>query len=528
MQDGWADTSLMDADGPFKGISVRVPLPALPDVTAISSTLGQRLDVAVKSGFDAGGVSFSGSGTGYFDKDLSLWDVNLSVQGKLDLKSKYGDFSKLGLGSGGSLSVSGDKATTTITLGGQKIDIDVNRGTVEDDIRRAFDEVAPGVTANPAVDAAIKELANQVLEPALAGVYQEEQALRADLREAYWKLLRVLETQGKSLPQPYWPEPEPEIKCFARQTPIAMGDGSFRMIEDIRAGDTVLSFDPTADHGRGALVPRRVTRLYHNTTTEWVRLSWTEDGEARELIATPGHHMLDQYGRFPRLDAMLREGRATVVLASGALAEVLAERIVYSAATAHLFERAQSALAIAGNAALKPAPVDAWATYNFEVEELHTYVAGGVRVHNDSGALGALGNAIDDGLDAALGGKDHDGSVRDILTDAATLPFHAAGEIIDGLEKFANKFGAAVGDMFRNIASGEAFRPVDMGGTSRTDLWHDPMGTIGTLAQQRFSNEQSNSAPAGWTWVPNGGGAALVDKDGHRRNRHRLDMINES
>jgi hypothetical protein len=37
---------------------------------------------------------------------------------------------------------------------------------------------------------------------------------------------------------------------------------------------------------------------------------------------------------------LLRDGRATVVLASGKLAEVTAERIVYSAETAHLFERA--------------------------------------------------------------------------------------------------------------------------------------------------------------------------------------------
>ncbi len=84
---------------------------------------------------------------------------------------------------------------------------------------------------------------------------------------------------------------------------------------------------------------------------------------------------------------MIEAGRATVVLASGELTEVTAERITYSAETAHLFEQAQVAKMIAGNAALKPAGIDAWQTYNFEVEDLHTYVAGGVRVHNQSGNL---------------------------------------------------------------------------------------------------------------------------------------------
>jgi hypothetical protein len=54
----------------------------------------------------------------------------------------------------------------------------------------------------------------------------------------------------------------------------------------------------------------------------------------------PGHHFLDQFGGFPTIAQMLRDGSATLVLASGELAEVTAERIVYSAETAHLFERA--------------------------------------------------------------------------------------------------------------------------------------------------------------------------------------------
>ncbi len=79
--------------------------------------------------------------------------------------------------------------------------------------------------------------------------------------------------------------------------------------------------------GRGVLVPRRVTRLYHNTTAEWLRLRWTEGGEARELVTTPGHSFLDASGHFLTIEALTREGRATVVLASGGLTEGVAGRL---------------------------------------------------------------------------------------------------------------------------------------------------------------------------------------------------------
>jgi hypothetical protein len=227
-------------------------------------------------------------------------------------------------------------------------------------------------------------------------------------------------------------------QCFPASTPITISLTETRPISDIRVGDTVLAFDPAADLGRGALVPRKVVRLYRNTTDEWVKLTWVEGGEAKELIATPGHHFLDRFGNFPTIEEMLQNGRATVVLASGELTEVTAERITYSAQTAHLFEQAQAVGMIAGNAALKPAAIDAWQTYNFEVEDLHTYVAGGVRVHNSSGILGQAGNTIDDALDRILGGTDGDGSVRDKISDTLTAHLHFAGELLSRFD--AGKF----------------------------------------------------------------------------------------
>lgn len=53
-------------------------------------------------------------------------------------------------------------------------------------------------------------------------------------------------------------------ECFPASTPIAISLTETRPISDIRIGDTVLAFDPAADLGRGALVPRKVVQLYRH------------------------------------------------------------------------------------------------------------------------------------------------------------------------------------------------------------------------------------------------------------------------
>jgi hypothetical protein len=79
-----------------------------------------------------------------------------------------------------------------------------------------------------------------------------------------------------------------EARCFPASTPIRISRTASTPISRLRPGDTVLAFDPRANRGRGALVARRVARLYRNTTTEWVRLRWVEEGAAREVVSTPG------------------------------------------------------------------------------------------------------------------------------------------------------------------------------------------------------------------------------------------------
>lgn len=172
--------------------------------------------------------------------------------------------------------------------------------------------------------------------PNLKNIYYDQVALDAMFDAAY----------AAGVKDYGWPA-DP-INCFPANTQIQTSPTTSTAISTLRVGDIVMALDPRADNGRGALVPKRVKRLYRNTTTEWIRLRWF-DGKEREFITTPGHHFLDQFGQFPTIAEMVRNARTTVVLASGALAEVTAERITYSAQTAHIFERATSRHVFAGD-----------------------------------------------------------------------------------------------------------------------------------------------------------------------------------
>ncbi len=218
-------------------------------------------------------------------------------------------------------------------------------------------------------------------------------------------------------------------KCFAQGTPIPLSSEKSSSIEFIETGDLVLSFDANIDEGYATLVPKRVLRTFTNITDEWLRLTWVEDGEAKELVTTPGHHFLAAQGGFHEIESLVSGGHGTVVLANGSEAEVTSERIVYSAATADMFEQAEGYVYPEnGNLALKPVYKKGWKTYNFEVEDFHTYVAGGVRVHNDSWSDNAGfeyanwqsrdGNAtveLSDGTRAPLNGED-------VLYDRLSMP----------------------------------------------------------------------------------------------------------
>lgn len=179
-------------------------------------------------------------------------------------------------------------------------------------------------------------------------------------------------------PSPLYYQGSPQ--CFPAGTEVLLASGRSVAIENIALGAFVASY---ADVLGGALVGRRVVRLFASVTDVWLRLS-------NGLVVTPGHHFASPAGGFRTIESILA-GDGLIILADGTVSAVSGEDIHYSEETAGLFEEAEGYLSAETNGATASAPkfIRGWKTYNFEVEELHTYVAGGVRVHNTSVIIGS-------------------------------------------------------------------------------------------------------------------------------------------
>ncbi len=335
-------------------------------------------------------------------------------------------------------------------------------------------------------------------------------------------------------------------ECFPASTLILTGEGKAKPIRDICTGDTVLAFDSTFDLGRANLVVRSVKKIFRSCTTEWVQMAWVEGGVSKSLVVTPGHRFLNRYGEFQSIGEMIAAGRAEVVLASGELAEVTAERIVYSAETADMFERAVAYVDAGDGTAAKPTKLDGWQTYNFEVEELHTYVAGGVRVHNDSWfqavvntgifaelpieaqramTLAAINAGYTEGWSGISSGAMAYGAVPDFNLDGIpeswiplnALPYAFADFIgLDGTPlrldgRFSPQYQEALfADSIRNIYFSHP--------TGDHGAWQPYVDT----AHRQFVNETLAgmggwTPPDGYTIVPNGGGFSIVKVGGDNR-----------
>ena len=243
--------------------------------------------------------------------------------------------------------------------------------------------------------------------------------------------------------------------CFVRGTPVLLADGQRKPIEQIEVGNIVFAFD-----GRGQLQPRRVLRLFENTTTELIELSPAPDHRREAetagfttLTVTPGHAFLTADGQFREIGKTIKQSNlqgapAQIVLSSGTVIGVQAKHIDWSLETADRYERSQVlSYASVGNSALAPQIEQGWKTYNFEVEDLHTYVAGGVRVHNDSDPAFAVdANAFEQQF-----GHSFTGSVADISLLGGAI---ATGQLqptfgnVDttGTDRFTGPFFTGSGD----------------------------------------------------------------------------------
>jgi hypothetical protein len=243
--------------------------------------------------------------------------------------------------------------------------------------------------------------------------------------------------------------------CFVRGTPVLLADGNRKPVEQIEVGDIVFAFD-----GLGKLQPRRVLRLFENTTTELIELSPAPDHRREAetvgfttLTVTPAHAFLTADGQFREIGKTIRQSNlqgapAQIVLSSGTVIGVQAKHIDWSLATADRYERSEMlSYASVGNRALAPQIEQGWKTYNFEVEDLNTYVAGGVRVHNESDPA----FAIDAARFEQQFGHSFTGSVEDVSLLAGAI---ATGQIqpafgnVDttGTDRYTGPFFTESGD----------------------------------------------------------------------------------
>lgn len=137
------------------------------------------------------------------------------------------------------------------------------------------------------------------------------------------------------------------VSCFAEGTLVLREDGPAE-IEDVRVGDLVWATDP--ETGETAL--KRVVRIFRNETYEWLHL--TVNGE--EIICTQTH---------PFYSPVKGWIAACELKAGDILVTLNGEYVVLEVIQHELLESPEI-------------------TYNFEVEDFHTYYVGAISVlvHN--------------------------------------------------------------------------------------------------------------------------------------------------
>ena len=133
--------------------------------------------------------------------------------------------------------------------------------------------------------------------------------------------------------------PPGDMSCFTGDTFVLMGNGSQKAIADIVVGDTVLAFSED-----GALVPQPVTRTWVHFEKEVIDV----DG----VKVTPEHRFLLPSGEYAHIGDLS-----------------VGDEVVNADGTTHVIGSIE---AVSGTHTV----------YNLTVNDLHTYVAGGFRVHN--------------------------------------------------------------------------------------------------------------------------------------------------
>ncbi|MFT4129087.1 hypothetical protein [Labrys sp. (in: a-proteobacteria)] len=328
-------------------------------------------------------------------------------------------------------------------------------------------------------------------------------------------------------------------QCFPCGTKIFLPDEDSIEIENIQVGMKVAAFDPQIRALDAPLASAEVVRVFRGVTTEWLKLS-------NNMIVTAGHLFFNEAGDFEEIGCLVARG-GQIVRADGVLERVTAERIVYSEETRHLYEEAEELVySSCGGVALAPEIKRGWRKYNFEVKGLHTYIAEGYKVHNDSTIVGDLAAGVVNGVaPIALGTAalvedvavttvavaidlsrfNVVGAVQDAVTGAvvaAVVAFKSVGWAVQGVAGgVGGAFGVAANDI-SGITTGianEIGGPIGGAIGAIGGVISGSIGGIGAVLSgigsgQPVANTISDRAPA--VGAPNGGPYSSATDAGFR------------
>ena len=181
--------------------------------------------------------------------------------------------------------------------------------------------------------------------------------------------------------------------CFVAGTMVKT-EGGYKAIEEIEVGDKVWSWDEAT--GEQAL--KTVVQLFRNTKTVKTKVTIeSEDGTTDEIVSTPGHKYylpLNRVNRNPKeeLEHASYEGLTEQWVSANDLKA--GDRVVL-AQTGGLTERVKYGIV----KAVKTEESESYTTYNFEVEDYHTYFVGktSVCVHNAGCSVNQMNQLIKKG-----------------------------------------------------------------------------------------------------------------------------------
>ncbi|MCM1350225.1 MAG: Hint domain-containing protein [Prevotella sp.] len=184
----------------------------------------------------------------------------------------------------------------------------------------------------------------------------------------------------------------PGTKCFKEGTLILTAEGS-KPIEDIQVGDEVWAYDE--ETGEKAL--KKVVQLFRNTTKQWTQVEIETEEGIETITCTPGHKFYLPENKQKRDIGQQQEHESYYHLS-----EKWVRAIDLKIKDKVLLENGKYGIIKRVTLQQLETPE---VTYNFEVEDYHTYYVGsdGILTHNthNCGANGKIYDSADDAHAAA-------------------------------------------------------------------------------------------------------------------------------